>query len=91
MEEVIEDGNRDLAARSEDLLIDRTAVVERMLSLTDSMGVYRPSTMIDFVDGKAMEIESIFGEPLSRAQSLGIATPQLALLTTLLRALDARR
>jgi len=91
MEEVIEAGNRDLAAHSEDSRIDRTAVIKRMLSLTDTMEVYRPSTMIDFVDGKAMEIEAIFGEPLSRAQSLGIATPQLALLATLLRALDARR
>ena len=55
------------------------------------MGLYRPSTMIDFVDGKVMEIEAIFGEPLNRAQSLGIATPQLFLLTALLRALNAQR
>jgi ketopantoate reductase len=47
--------------------------------------------MIDFVDDKLMEIEAIFGELLSRVQSLGIATPQLALLTALLCALNARR
>ena len=91
MEEVIEVGNRDLAAHSEDLRIDRTSVIERMFGLTDTMGVYRPSTMIDFVDGKVMEIEAIFGEPLNRAQLLGIATPQLVLLTALLYALNAQR
>jgi 2-dehydropantoate 2-reductase len=91
MEEVIEAGNGDLAAHSEDARIDRTSIIERMFELTDTMGVYRPSTMIDFVEGKAMEIEAMFGEPLRRAQSLGIATPQLALLTALLRALNAHR
>jgi 2-dehydropantoate 2-reductase len=91
MEEVIEAGNGDLAAHSEDARINRKSVIERMFELTDTMGVYRPSTMIDFVEGKAMEIEAIFGEPLRRAQSLGIATPQLALLTALLRALNAQR
>ncbi len=90
IEEVMEAGNRDLAAHSEDSRIDRTSVIERMFELTDTMGVYRPSTVIDFVDGKVMEIEAIFSEPLSRAQSLGIATPQLTLLTALLRALNAR-
>jgi 2-dehydropantoate 2-reductase len=91
MEEVIEAGNGDLVAHSEDSRIDGTSVIERMFRQTDTMGVYRPSTMIDFVDGKVMEIEAIFGEPLSRAKSLGIATPQLTLLTALLRALNARQ
>jgi len=90
MEEVIEAGNRDLAVHSEESAIDGTSVIERMFALTDTMGVYRPSTMIDFVDGKVMEIEAIFGEPLRRAQSLGVATPHLNLLTALLRALNAR-
>jgi 2-dehydropantoate 2-reductase len=91
MEEVINIGNKDLAAHSEDSQIDRASVIKRMFRLTDTMGTYRTSTMIDFMDGKAMEIEAIFGEPLSRAQSLGITTPQLAVLTALLRTLDARR
>ena len=91
MEEVIDAGNADLAAHSENIRIDQVAVINRMFGLTDTMGAYRPSTMIDFVDSKAMEIEAIFGEPLSRAQSLGVDTPRLALLTALLRALNAQR
>ena len=91
MAEVIEAGNTDLAAHTENVRIDGAAVIERMFALTDTMGVYQPSTMIDFVGGKAMEIEAIFGEPLRRAESLGVDTPQLALLTALLRALNAPR
>lgn len=63
----------------------------RTFKSTSTMGPYRPSTMIDFVEGKAMEIEAIFGEPLRRAQTLGVPVPQLTLLTALLRALNHGR
>ena len=88
MEEVIATGNADLTAHSEQARIDAVAVIDRMFGLTDTMGVYRPSTMIDFVEGRPMEIEAIFGEPLRRAQLLGVDTPQLALLTALLHTLN---
>lgn len=91
MEEVIAAGNADLAAHSEKVRIDGPAVIDRMFALTDTMGVYRPSTMIDFVEGKEMEIEAMFGEPLRRAEELGVNTPQLSLLTAILRSLNARR
>ncbi len=91
MQDVIEAGNSDLAAHGEDTRIDGPAVTERMFHLTDTMGVYRPSTMIDFVEGKPMEIEAMFGEPLRRASALGVATPQLALMTAILRALNVGR
>lgn len=91
MEEVVTTGNADLAAHSEPVRIDRDALISRMLDQTDRMGVYRPSTMIDFVEGKAMEIEAIFGEPLRRSQSLGVDAPQLARLTSALRTLNAER
>ncbi len=91
MEEVIAAGNADLAAHSEQARLDRSAVVDRMFQLTDTMGAYRSSTMIDFVEGREMEVEAIFGEPLRRAQFLGVAAPQLTLLTALMRALNAQR
>jgi len=90
MEEVISTGNKDLIYHSEQTRIDRVAIMERTFTLTDAMGVYKPSTMIDFVTGQAMEIEAMFGEPLRRAQLLGVDTPQLALLTALLHALNTR-
>lgn len=38
---------------------------------------YKPSTMLDWLAGKALEIEPIWGEPLRRARLHGVATPEL--------------
>ncbi|MBC8039257.1 MAG: 2-dehydropantoate 2-reductase, partial [Opitutaceae bacterium] len=48
-----------------------------------------PSTMIDFVDGKPLEVEPIWGEPLRRARAKGVSTPRLAALYARLRELSA--
>ena len=91
MEEVISAGNADLAHHGEKSGIDRDTLVGSMFKKTSTMGAYRPSTMIDFVEGKAMEIEAIFGEPLRRARALGVPVPGLALLTDLLKSLNHGR
>jgi 2-dehydropantoate 2-reductase len=91
MEEVIAAGNADLAQHGEKVRIDMPAMTASMFQKTSTMGAYRPSTMIDFVEGRAMEIQSIFAEPLRRAQSLDVAVPQLQLLTALLKSLNATR
>jgi len=44
---------------------------------TYPMGNYQPSTLLDFLDGRAIELEAIWGEPLRRGQSAGIAMPEL--------------
>ena len=44
---------------------------------TAEMGAYRPSSLIDFEAGQSVEVEPIWGEPLRRAQSKGIAMPEL--------------
>jgi len=89
MEEVILAANADLVAHSENTNLDRDTIVTYMFQLTDTMGAYRPSLMIDFVENRPMEVEAMFAEPLRRAKSLGLNTPQLTLLTALLRALNA--
>ena len=91
MEEVIAAGNADLEFHDENLRIDRDSVVESMFTRTSTMGAYRPSTMIDYLGGKAMEIESMFAEPLRRAESLGLKAPCLALLTAVLHSLNTGR
>lgn len=91
MKEVIMAGNEDLAIHHEKIRLDRAKVIERMFRLTDTMGAYRSSTMIDFVQGRPMEIEAMFGEPLRRAESLGLSMPQLARLTALLHTLNTQR
>jgi len=91
MEEVIESGNADLSYHSEQVRIDRQAMIDSMFKKTSTMGAYKPSTMIDFVEGRSMEIAAIFGEPLRRARSLNVPVPQLTLLTALLQSLNRGR
>jgi 2-dehydropantoate 2-reductase len=47
--------------------------------------------LVDFLAGRPLEIEAIWGEPLRRAQAAGAAMPRLALLYALLRRIDADR
>jgi 2-dehydropantoate 2-reductase len=91
MEEVIATGNADLEFHGQKVRIDRDSMVESMFTRTSTMGAYRPSTMIDYVEGKAMEAEAIFGEPLQRAGLLRVRVPYLTLLTALLRSLNTGR
>jgi 2-dehydropantoate 2-reductase len=58
---------------------------------TETMGAYRPSTMLDFEAGRPLEIEPIWGEPLRRALSAGVAAPRLQTLYALLQAVDHAR
>ena len=58
---------------------------------TETMGAYKPSTLLDFEAGRALEVEAIWGEPLRRAQANGTAMPRLEQLYPLLKSLDARR
>ncbi len=50
------------------------------LARTEEMGPYRPSTLIDYEAGKALELESIWGEPLRRSQAKGASSPRLSAL-----------
>jgi 2-dehydropantoate 2-reductase len=64
--------------------IETTAFVARMLTVTDGMNHYRPSMMIDRMEGRPLELESIYVEPLRRALAAGIFTPRMELLHGLL-------
>jgi 2-dehydropantoate 2-reductase len=47
---------------------------------TRPMGPYRTSSMIDFVEGREVEVEPIWREPLRRAQAAGVNMPHTARL-----------
>ena len=66
------------------------AFIEKQISSTRPMGPYRPSSLIDYLDGREVEVESIWGEPLRRAKSVGAAVPRLEALYALLKRLTAR-
>jgi 2-dehydropantoate 2-reductase len=52
-------------------------LIEQQLQVTRAMGPYRPSTLIDFLDGRPIELDAIWGEPLRRARAAGLAMPEL--------------
>lgn len=88
--EVAAAGNADLDAHGSAVRLDGATTARNMVAATEAMAAYRPSTMIDFVEGQPMEVEAIFEEPLRRASALGVATPLLSLVTGQMRALNTR-
>ncbi|CAA6690423.1 2-dehydropantoate 2-reductase (EC [Lentimonas sp. CC19] len=65
--------------------------LQGQFDVTERMGAYRPSSLIDYLDGRAVEVEAIFGEPLRRGQALGLEMPELAQLhAELVTAVGAR-
>lgn len=91
MREVIAAGNADLHARSSDASLEGTEVVPRMFALTATMGDYRTSMVIDYVLGRALEVEAILGNPVRRARELAVETPTMAALYALVRHADRVR
>lgn len=79
-----------IAARAHGFdLPDRVA--DEQIQRTREMGPYRASTLIDFERGQPLELESLFGEPLRRARSVGTRPHRLEALYQLLSALDTAR
>jgi 2-dehydropantoate 2-reductase len=62
-----------------------------MFSLTDTMGDYRTSMVLDYVAGRPLEVETILGEPARRAAVLGVPVPTIDVLYALVHAADLRR
>jgi 2-dehydropantoate 2-reductase len=63
--------------------------LRQQFDVTPPMGAYQPSSLVDYRASREVEIESIWGEPLRRARSAGVAVPELAKLYQELR--DATR
>lgn len=61
------------------------AFLRKQVDVTGPMGAYKPSSLIDFLDGKAVEVEAIWGEPLRRARAAGMVVPHLERLYARLR------
>ncbi|RYD18219.1 MAG: 2-dehydropantoate 2-reductase, partial [Verrucomicrobiaceae bacterium] len=55
-------------------------LIDFNIERTRPMGPYRTSSMIDFVEGREVEIEPIWEEPLRRATAAGVAMPHLETL-----------
>ena len=60
-------------------------LVERQFEITKSMGEYSPSSLLDFLAGRSVEVEAIWGEPLRQGLKAGQDMPKLETLYRLLR------
>jgi 2-dehydropantoate 2-reductase len=67
------------------------SAADEQIKRTQTMGPYKPSTLLDFQGGRPLEIEAIWGEPLRRARAVGAATPRLQTLYSVLRSVDRVR
>jgi len=82
----------DLKSRSHRLMIEvqsaarahgveiEDAFLDRQFELTEPMGPYKPSSLIDYLAGKPVEVDAIWGEPLRRGQARGVPMPESARL-----------
>jgi len=61
--------------------------LRRQFEVTPAMGTYQPSSLVDYLAGRDVEVEPIWGEPLRRARAAGVEMPRLASLYARLRAL----
>jgi len=72
------------AARAQGLNLG-DELAEQNIEQTRPMGDYRPSSMIDYVEGREVEVEGIWAEPLRRAEAAGVAMPHLKKLLERIR------
>ncbi len=84
MHEVIESANKCGHALE-------TAVAVEQMRRTETMGPYKPSTLLDWEAGEPLEIEAIWGEPLRRAAAAGAGTARLEIIYALLKQVDLAR
>ncbi|HVZ66319.1 MAG TPA: 2-dehydropantoate 2-reductase [Lacunisphaera sp.] len=95
-----DEGLRTLARRLMEEIVEAAAkfgheiprsFVDLQFERTEKMGTYRPSSLIDFTEGRDVEVEEIWGEPVRRAKSVGVPVPRLEMLYWLIKRLVAAR
>jgi len=59
--------------------------IDFQIERTFPMGPYKPSSMIDWQAGRAVEVESIWGEPWRQGRATGVKLPRLEMLYHILR------
>jgi 2-dehydropantoate 2-reductase len=64
--------------------------LRQQFDVTPPMGAYQPSSLVDFLAGREVEVEAIWGEPLRRAQAAGASVPRIEALYARLKKLVAR-
>lgn len=61
--------------------------IEDQFAATNPMGPYKPSSLLDFLAQRPVEVEAIWGEAFRQGQAVGCQTPRLEMLYHLLKKL----
>ena len=91
---IADEGLRILARRLMEEVVDAAAkfgheiprsFIDLQFERTAKMGAYRPSSLIDFEEGRDVELEEIWGEPVRRAKAIGAPVPRMEMLYWLIK------
>lgn len=74
-----------LAANAQGCHIE-AEVLQQQIERTRGMGAYSPSTLLDFLAHREIELEAIWESPLEAAKRVGVPVPELESLTQQLQA-----
>lgn len=66
------------------------SLADDMIARTRTMTQYKPSSLIDFEEGREVELEAIWGEPARQARAAGQPMPRVEMLHHLIAAANAR-
>jgi len=55
-------------------------LVHDMIERTRTMQAYKPSSLIDYLEGREVELEAIWGQPVRQAAAAGLAMPKVQAL-----------
>ena len=67
------------------------STIDEQVVSTKEMGSYRPSSLIDYLEGRELELQAIWAEPLRRAERAGARLPAWVQLLADLRTRLAER
>jgi 2-dehydropantoate 2-reductase len=88
IKETVQTANLDLEAHGKEARIP-DSIEEKMMTLTESIGAYKPSTMCDLVENRPMEVDYLFTKPLERASSFDeVETPAMETLVSMIRGIQ---
>jgi 2-dehydropantoate 2-reductase len=95
-----DEGLRTLARRIMEEILDAAAkfghniprsFMDLQFERTQKLGRYCPSSLTDYREGRPIEIEEIWGEPVRRAKTVGAPVPRLEMLYWLIQRLLVAR
>ncbi|HXT11462.1 MAG TPA: 2-dehydropantoate 2-reductase [Candidatus Angelobacter sp.] len=67
----------------------RKEFADKQIERTRVMGAYKASTLVDFEQGRALELEALFLEPKRQAQKAGASVPRLEALCRVLQQINS--